>query len=787
MSGAEDDTIASSSLPASATLSGVVAPLPELIAGRYRIVRWLGAGGMGRVYAATDTELGENVALKVLRDGLTDEAIERFRREVRLTRRIQHRNVARMFDIGEHGGAKFLTMELVEGVPLTQLASTPLSWRRLALVAAQLCEGLAAAHAAGVVHRDLKPDNVLIERDTERTVITDFGIARSLDDAHVTQIGAVVGTPRYMSPEQLAGGEVDARSDLFSLGVMLYELACGARPWSGDNAITIAVAQVTQPMRPLRADHLPPEFLHLVERCLAIEPAERPTSAREVAEALAAGTGPAGATATTSRAMRVPVTPPTGTPTSSHAAMTPPAALHSSLAVLPVACATGDEYLADGLLDDLIDSLSTGSIRVRPAGLVRSLHAPDPREIGRQLEVDHVATVALRRTAAGLRVSARLISVRDGFQVWANRVDCTEAEILAVSDQLARGIATALSTRAQGGARPTDPRAVELYLRARAELRRFWGAHAANAADLLDRAVEVAPDCDPIVAARGLAAVQAWVMTADPVHAPRARTALERALLTGHGEAFLASAIYKMNCNNPEGAASDLKTALARAPMSAPAHEITGRLLVEVEGLAEARTRFETAIGLDPGRAQVISGDLARLEALQGNFASADRRVAALVADPDPSVVQFGAVFEARLAAWRGVPAEMLDSVSRFAPRMGDGGSIIHNFLREVARAPAEFDHLTWRRFLAKYEATARPLRQQLMGLQLLTEVALSFQRVEPALDTLAQAGHMGLIDAIWIDYCPLFRPIADLPRFRAIRDQVADRAARVLSAFRAP
>src|SRR4051812_27331407 len=160
----DDDTIANE--PTSARVTASAANLldsAELVAGRYRIVRWLGSGGMGRVYEALDTELGEPVALKVLRSGLSDEAIERFRREVKLTRRIQHRNVARMFDIGEHAHDKFLTMELIEGVPLTRELGTEMAWPRLHDLAIQLCAGLAAAHDAGVIHRDLKPDNVMIE------------------------------------------------------------------------------------------------------------------------------------------------------------------------------------------------------------------------------------------------------------------------------------------------------------------------------------------------------------------------------------------------------------------------------------------------------------------------------------------------------------------------------------------------------------------------------------------------------------------------------------------------
>jgi len=634
--GGEDDTVAEA--PTNTRLASAAENLldgTELVAGRYRIVRWLGAGGMGRVYEAIDTELDERVALKMLRTGLSDEAIERFRREVKLTRRIQHRNVARMFDIGEHGHDKFLTMELIDGVPLTRELGREMAWPRLRGLATQLCAGLAAAHDAGVIHRDLKPDNVMIERGTDRVVITDFGIARSGDEVGVTQLGALIGTPRYMAPEQLAGNEVDHRADVFSLGVMLYELATGARPWSGDHAIAIAVAQATQAPRPFTAPHVPATFAALISHAIALDPAQRPQRASLIGDAIASGTplAPLPRDEAMPHALR-PAAPAAAQPAAqsqtsltsvasvaSVASVTPAApatalAEHTTVAVLPVTCGPGDDYLADGLLDDLVDTLSSaGSLRVRPAGIVRSQPAQDPRALGRTLGVDHVVVASLRRTPPGLRVVARLISVADGFQIWAHRDDCTEAEILTIADHLGRGIAAALSARAVGGDRPTDPRAVDLYLRARAELRRFWGEHAQKAADLLEEAASFAPSSPPILGALAFATVQAWIMRGEPELRTRAHAAIERGLATGHGEAFLASATFKLNQGDLEGAASALGTALVRAPMSAPAHETAGKILIEIDAGAEGRHHLETALGLDPGRANVISSELGRLEA----------------------------------------------------------------------------------------------------------------------------------------------------------------------------
>jgi TolB-like protein len=785
--GGEDDTLANErvTVAGSALPDGV-----ELVAGRYRIVRWLGAGGMGRVYEAFDTELGERVALKVLRGGLTDDAIERFRREVKLTRRIRHRNVARMHDIGEHDLDKFLTMELIDGAPLAHELGSAMAWPRLRGIATQLCAGLAAAHDAGVIHRDLKPDNVMIERGTDRAVIMDFGIARSGDEVSVTQVGALIGTPRYMAPEQLTSGAVDHRADVFALGVILFELATGARPWSGDNPIAIAVSQATQPPRPLTAANVPPAFAAVVARCIAIDPAKRPRSAALVGEAIASGTVPAWLTGDAADdaddgddAVTVPgaMPLPSFEPAESASA---PASERTTVAVLPVTCAPGDEYLADGLLDDLIDTLSSaGTLRVRPAGVVRSRGELDPRELGRTLEVDHVVVAALRRSPHGLRVVARLISVADGFQIWARRDDCSEAEILMLAEQLGRDIASALSARATGNHRPTDPRAVDLYLRARAELRRFWGDHAQNAAHLLEHAASFAPSSPPILGALAFASVQAWIMSGEPELAPRARDAVERALATGHGEAFLASAVLKLNQGDFEGAAAALGTALVRAPMSAPAHEVAGKILIEIHAESEGRYHLETAIGLDPGRGNVISGELGRLDALQGQWGAADARCRRLIGDPDPSVAALGAALEARLASWRQDRPAMVAAATRFAQRIEHTADMLAFFRHTIATGHLDLE--LWNQLEKRNASPDRPLRMQVMRSQLMAETALALGSHDLALRALARAAELGLIDITWLDGCPLFSPLTVDLRWRVIRDDVAVRAARVLAAFR--
>jgi len=679
-------------------------------------------------------------------------------------------------------------MELVDGASLAHELGAAMPWPRLRTVAIQLCAGLAAAHAAGVIHRDLKPDNVMIERGTDRVVITDFGIARSGDEVGVTQLGALIGTPRYMAPEQLAGHEVDHRADVFSLGIMLYELATGARPWSGDSAIAIAVAQATQTPRPFTVSHVPAAFAQLIGHCIALDPVQRPQRTSLVGDAIASGTPLA--PPLPDAAVTLPVRPTAPAPAQpagaslGSAAPAAPLAEHTTVAVLPVTCAPGDDYLADGLLDDLVDTLSsTGSLRVRPAGIVRSHTAQDPRALGRALEVDHVVVASLRRTPLGLRVVARLISVADGFQIWAHRDDGSEAEILTIADHLGRGIAAALSARAVGGDRPTDPRAVDLYLRARAELRRFWGEHTQKAADLLEEAASFAPSSPPILGALAFATVQAWIMRGEPELLARAHAAVERGLATGHGEAFLASATFKLNQGDLEGAASALGTALVRAPMSAPAHETAGKILLEIDAGAEGRHHLETALGLDPGRTNVINSELGRLDALQGNWAASEARYRQLLVDPDPSVVQLGAVFEARLAGWRNDRAAMSAAAAKFAPRVENAGHLLA-FVRHTTTT-GQLDLDQWNHLDQLVTRPDRPQRMQVISLQLMAEIAILLGRHDLAIQALGKAADMGLIDVVWLDGCPLFAPFTGDLRWRAIRDEVALRASRVLAAFR--
>jgi serine/threonine protein kinase/Tfp pilus assembly protein PilF len=242
-------------------------------AGRYQVIEELGHGGMGRVYKVHDAELNEKVALKLLRPDVAadPETIERFRNELKSARQVSHKNVCRMFDIGRAEGAPYITMEYVPGEDLKRLIRKigQMPAGRTVSIARQVCEGLAEAHAHGIIHRDLKPQNIMVD-EGGNVRIMDFGIARSLERKSITGAGVMIGTPEYMSPEQVEGKEVDQRSDIYSLGVILYEMATGRVPFEGDTPFTIGVKHKSEvPRDPLELNPaIPPDLDRLILRCL---------------------------------------------------------------------------------------------------------------------------------------------------------------------------------------------------------------------------------------------------------------------------------------------------------------------------------------------------------------------------------------------------------------------------------------------------------------------------------------------------------------------------------------
>ena len=736
-------------------------PQRPVLGARYELLAFLGAGGMGNVYKARDLELDETIALKVIRPEIASapSTVELFRREVKLARRVTHANVARVFDIGEHDGTKILTMELVDGESLSALLHTEgaLSIARAIEIGCAVCAGVGAAHAAGVIHRDLKPDNVLLSREG-RILVTDFGIARALGADVSRTLGGFVGTPAYMAPEQVEGTAVDERADVYAFGAMLYEMLTGALPWQGESPIAVAAARLINPPpdpRSVRSD-LGARLSELVMRCLARRPGDRFAKMSEIASQLA-----------------------TITPTENvHRASAPPPAVRDQLrdkrvAVLPFRnLGSPDQaYLADALTDDLIDALSVArGLRVSSRGVVMKYKNADtdPRQLGRDLGAELVVEGSVRKTPGAFRISARLVSVVDGLQLWAQRFDGGETDALELNDRVAHAVATALTADLSiVGARPADSEAVDLYLRARSAYHVNYFGDLTDAASLFSRALERAPD-DPRVLA-GYVMARARTINdeklADSLR-KQAERAVQLAPSLAEGHTALASALfYGMNELDAITAA---KRALRLAPNHVEAHDLLGRLLSDGPAV---RFHLERAIALEP---QIVLAPmvLMRHYALAGEL---DRAEALLDAAP-----QALAPARARYLLWRrdAVRARQMLESAPMVP--GYAGDAMRTFL-EIA-AGRDVDR-------TRFFVTPPSLSWRMRGiyLQFRAEGAAALDDARLALDALAEADALRLCDLSWIDRCALLDRIRGEREFQAVRDRVAERVAAIERRYAEP
>jgi len=780
------------SVDASSSAASLIAG-PLTLANRYEILSLAGVGGMGAVYRARDKELDEIVALKMLRRELTnDEAVlDRFRSEVKLARRVTHKNVARTFDIGEHDGDKFLTMEFVDGQSLAALLARrgKLALARVVEILEPICAGLAAAHAAGVIHRDLKPENILIARDG-RVVITDFGIARArLGDgvAGRKTEGVTLGTPAYMAPEQVDGrAELDGRADIYSLGVILYEMLTGRPAWSGETVYAVAMRRLVEPPPDPQAcaNDVPDAAAKVTMRCMARDPAGRFATAAELGGALAGLTLP----------LSPGIWPPPAAPSS------PSMALVSSLtpasmgidakvvAVLPLKNQgpPEDEYLADGLTDDLIDNLSmTRGIRVRSRGMVMGFRGidRDPRELGRELGVQVVVLGSVRRAGERLRVQARVVSVADGFQLWAKRFDCPAAEFLSVGDEMVRAVAEALTCSfdpPKARQAPADPAAIDLYLRARHAYHNGWRGNSHVSVDLFRQALARAPDDPMILSGHAMALMRVFAHDEGANDAgEEGKIAAERALSLAPqlGEARVALATYLLNVGDAVGAAREVVRALSSAPSLADAHDLAGRLLVEAGATRAGTASLRRALSFEP-RLTVAALALARVHALRGEVGLADELVRVGADDPVSETVR--SYTRVRFAMWNGDKEGLKVLIGNLEASGMSLGRL--EVLRGYAGGPVDPKNaLDITRLATKSGGAAR--RRSFYS-QVRAEIHAFLGEEDVALSALEDADQAQLFDIEWIASCRVFDSLRENPRFVTVQAHVAERGRAVLEAF---
>ncbi|WP_394827095.1 protein kinase domain-containing protein [Pendulispora albinea] len=758
----------------------------EVLAGRYELLGLVGTGGMGSVYRARDLELDEVVALKVLRRELvnTPEMLARFRQEVKLARRVTHPNVARTFDIGEHHGEKFLTMEFIDGISLAEMLYQdpqreelfPLA--RVVDIGLAICAGLDAAHRAGVVHRDLKPDNVLVTKD-DRVAITDFGIARAVLSAHVT-VGAPVGTPAYMSPEQVEGLPVDERADVYALGEILYELLTGVTAWSGESIFQVAAQRLLRPPPDPRAQRstVPDGAAQIVMRCMARKPEDRYASASEIAAALSTLTLPVVSQVRPNAKPAAPTRP------SLPLLETPPG--DKKVAVLPFQNGgrPEDDYLASGLTEDLIDTLSVmDGIRVRPLGAAINARtrSADSREVGRELGVQVVVEGSLRRTSGGLRVSARIVSVGDGFQLWASRFERPEADFLKVGDEIACAISRALIVERPEVQQKTieDPIAYDLYLRARHELHRYSPETTQRAIELYQEALARTPDDPVILSGYALARLKEFMYSDGNVSGDATRLAAERAMSLAPNlpEAHLASGCVAFVFGESERGAREIREALRTGKRLADAHEMFGRLAIEVDRIEAGIEHLGAALSIEP-RLLLTRGEMARGYELLGNPQIADELLAVPPTDPQTYGVYW--LQRARIIYWRRDLAAARTALSLEGPLapVDPGRMILDSMLDPsvLARQLAFLDQ--------RANVGGQALRRTAMFRQIKAEVLSYHGDEDGALAATLEAERAGLFDIGWCMRCPIIEALRRRKEFQELTFRVGERAAKIRSAL---
>jgi serine/threonine protein kinase/tetratricopeptide (TPR) repeat protein len=595
---------------------------PKARLGTYEILGPLGAGGMGEVYRAKDLRLGREVAVKVLpvEVASSPDRLARFEREARTVAGLNHPNIVTLHSVEDEDGIRFLTMELVDGQTLSTLVTPgglPLS--RILDLSIPLTEALVAAHERGVIHRDLKPANVMMTREG-RVKVLDFGVAKMMSPEaglpHATMTvtgepghGEMAGTLPYMAPEQLRGEPVDARSDLFSLGIILYELSTGRRPFHGGSAAETAssiLRDVPDPLTRTRVD-LPAPFEHVVSRCLEKNPRERFQTALDVCHEL--------------RRLRRSLENPSPGETPRGVA---------SIAVLPFANMSGDpenEYFSDGLAEELLNVLAKmRGLRVAArssAFTFRGRNVP-VAEVGKELGVSTLLEGSVRKAGNRVRIGVQLVNVADGYQLWTESYDRTLEDIFAVQDDIAQSVVNALRTELLGEAadssvrdevkadvadaargRGHDAEAHRLYLQGRYLVDRLTREDLLRGIECLRSALEIDPGhalaWAELSKAYMLRSGYGWGPSEEGFargrEAARRASELEPELVEGHA----ALAWVLMNCDwDWTSAEASYRRALELAPRNTTVLHGLGWLLRATGRTEEAIPLFRIAVEQDP-------------------------------------------------------------------------------------------------------------------------------------------------------------------------------------------
>lgn len=659
-------------------------PLDRDRIAHYKLLRIVGAGAMGEVYEAEDEHLHRQVALKVIAAPGSDQSDmrRRFLREAHAAAAFTHPNVAHIYDVGTDDGVDYIAMEYIDGETLAQvLARGALAIDEIVGIALQLVDALAAAHDRGVVHRDIKPSNVMITTRGQVKML-DFGLAHikqppaaqtdeTLEHGPSTAAGMIVGTTSYMSPEQALGESPASASDVFSVGVVLYEMITGRRPFAGKTAAdTLHRITGIEPEPLARFNYeLPIELERIVRKCLEKTASHRYRSAGELlvdlkalgrnrsSGARSAPRWAAGSPPQRRHIAAIVIVVAIGAAIVLWALLNrrapvavPPTRALRSVAVLPfsIAGVNDGEYMADGIAESLINALAEDSqIRVMAQSTVfRFKHASQtPQQIGRQLGVDAVVTANVLQRGNGLIVTAELVSTEDGAHLWGERYERKVSDVIGIEDDLASGISHALqlrrAPREQIATSERRGTAHALYLRGQYAMNERTPESIKSAVEDFRRAIVADPGYAPPYAALAdtfiLSARYAEVRTAE--FSTRVHEAANKALQLDPSlpEAHVALASVYDTCDwNWPAAAQEYRKAIALRPSYLLAHQWYALLLTRLARFDEAQHEIQIALVLDPLSA-VVNLAAAYIDYHGGRYAEAEsfcRKAIAL----DPNV-----------------------------------------------------------------------------------------------------------------------------------------------------
>ena len=563
--------------------------------GPYEILEPIGAGGMGEVYKARDTRLGRTVAIKTLHW----EHGDRFEREARAIAALNHPNICALYDVGTlPSGEGYLVMEFIEGAPL----AGPLALDTALRYATQIADALSAAHLKGITHRDLKPANILVTPSGIK--LLDFGLAlldggqRTATDATatigLTQAGTILGTAAYMSPEQAEGKAVDARSDIFSFGLVLYEMLSGRRAFTGDSQIAIMAAILHKEPSALQTT---PALQNILTKCLRKLPAERFRSMAQVKDALLAATSSSAAQPVTQAAPA-------------------PVERMPSIAVLPFANMSRDgedEYFSDGLAEEIISALTqVAGLKViaRTSAFAFKGKNEDIRKIAETLGVSSILEGSVRRAGPKVRVTVQLIRAEDGTHLWSQRYESEMTDVFAIQDEISAAIVKQLQLNLTGHSlvkrAVTNAAAYDATLEGRHHLNNFTPASADRARQCFERAIALDPQYAPAHA--GLAeyhVVHATVGNLDPrdelaLGNKAALRALELDPQLPEAHAIAGQIRAELDYDW-KGSEQHYLRAIASNPAAASVHFSYGYWCLRPIGkLNEALVEIERALELDP-------------------------------------------------------------------------------------------------------------------------------------------------------------------------------------------